>query len=137
MTVEVFKKEWKKFFDQISRELYQWQTSIEVVNPKSGRQTLANKLSFVGMTIETNQNGHDQIELIIGESTYFHQRHTISNPQKVSYLESEKLPGRLIAIESDEGIKTLVNLQRPPMRQAAFSDCRITSIMYWKSRNLL
>lgn len=137
MTVEVFKQEWKKFFDQISRELYQWQTSIEVVNPKSGRQTLANKLSFVGMTIETNQNGHDQIELIIGESPDFHQTHTIGNPLKVSYLESEKLPGRLIAIESDEGTKTLVNLQKPPIKQAAFSDCQAISIMYWKSHNLL
>lgn len=137
MTVEVFKDEWKKFFDKISRELYQWQTSVEVVNPKSGRQTLANKLSFVGIAAETNQNGQNQIELIIGDSPDLHQTHTIRNPLKVSYLESEKLPGRLIAIESDEGIKTFVNLQKPHLSQAAFSDCQAISTMYWKSQNLL
>jgi hypothetical protein len=137
MTVEVFKDEWKKFFDKISRELYQWHTSIEVINPKSGRQTLTNKLSFVGITAETNQNGQNQIDLIIGESANAHQTHIIRNPLKVSYLESEKLPGRLIAIESDGGIKTLVNLQKPPVKRTAFSDCQVPSITYWKIQNLL
>jgi hypothetical protein len=121
MTVEVLKKDWEKFFAEISRELFQWQASVEAVNHKFGRQTVVNKLAFVGITSGFATPAQSSIELTFGDAPNS-QTHIIRNPLKVSYLQSEKLPGRLIAIEDENGNKTFINLHKSFTKQSKTGD---------------
>ena len=76
MTNEIPKKDWKQFFDDLSREKLDWQTKIEVMNNETGAQILTEGLALGGLTFE-DEEGKERIEVMVGSGTENHQTHNI------------------------------------------------------------
>lgn len=103
MTQQIERKDWKEFFDRLSRERLDWETSVQVLADETGAQYLNQGLPFVGATFEENP---DRIELIVGSGAENHQTHTIFGPQLVAF-ETNGAAGTL-DIEDENGTKTLI-----------------------------
>lgn len=130
MTREIPQTEWKQFFDNLSRELSEWITSIEIVRGDNSSQYLLRELPFAGATVETCENRTDKIELMLGDAQHTHRTHSIQNPQRVSFLQNKNLPGCLLAIKDAEGTKTMVHIQRPLPALLGFAQSQLASSMY-------
>lgn len=114
MTDEILKQEWKGFFNAISKNYEEWQTIVEILKDDIGAQLLSEGLPLIGFTFEEKAGGGESsIEIMLGEESGAHQTHTIVNPQKVFFKESERVPGGTIEIEDESGAKTLVRLVQP------------------------
>ena len=112
MTEFINKIEWKDFFDRISRDFLDWETSVQVMSDNSGAQVLSAGLPFNGMTFD-EKHGRNKMELAIGMGTEQHQTHNIDDPQKVAFEPSGRGPGGTLDIEDGEGTKTLINFIQP------------------------
>lgn len=130
MTREIPPTEWKQFFDNLSRDLSDWITSIEIVRDKRGSQYLVRELPFAGAMLATNGNQPDQIVIMLGDEASAHETHPIQNPQSVSFLQNKNLPGCLIAVKSADGTKTMIHIQRPLPALLGFAECQIVSNVY-------
>lgn len=113
MTDEILKPEWEKFFNAISKNYSEWQTRVEILKDDIGAQLLSEGLPLIGFTFEEKAGGKSAIEIMLGEESGVHQTHTIVNPQKVFFKESERVPGGIIEVEDKSGAKTLVRLVQP------------------------
>jgi hypothetical protein len=114
MTNEVSKHGWKRFFNSISKNYLEWQTRVEILKNDIGAQLLSDGLPLIGFTFEEKaEDRQSSIKIMLGEGSETRQTHTISNPQKVFFKESEKIPGGTIEIEDESGAKTLVRLVQP------------------------
>lgn len=130
MTREIPPTEWKQFFDNLSRDLSDWITSIEIVRDKKGSQYLVRELPFAGAMLGANENQSNQIVIMLGDETNAHETHSVQNPQRVSFLQNKNLPGCLVAVKSADGTKTMIHIQRPLPVLLGFAECRIVSNVY-------
>ena len=112
MTNEIPKKDWKQFFDDLSREKLDWQTKIEVMNNETGAQILAEGLALGGLTFE-NEEGQERIEVMVGSGTENHQTHNIFEPEKVYFRRADDRQIGTVEIEDASGTKTLVHIIQP------------------------
>jgi hypothetical protein len=111
MTNEIKKIEWKDFFDRVSRELVDWETSVQILNADTGAQVLSSGLPFNGITFDDkHENG--TIEFSIGNGTENHQTHNIPDPLKVAFEPSSVGLGGTLDIEDASGTKTLISFLR-------------------------
>ena len=113
MTTEVPKEQWKEFFDNLSRDLDDWETRIEVVNNDVGAQVLSEGLPFHGLTAESDRSGEFTIKLSVGNGTDGHQTHTVETPFKVSFEGAGVGPGGVLDIEDAAGTKMLITFIQP------------------------
>jgi len=112
MTQEIPRQEWKKFFDDLTKKRYEWQTRIEVFSEDIGNQVLDEGLPLRGITAEQRKDDN-VIEIIVGQDSRHHQTHNIINPTKIAYLsEKDKLSG-IVEIEEMDGTKTLIHIVEP------------------------
>jgi hypothetical protein len=126
MTSEILKQEWKGFFNAISKNYAEWETGVEILKDDIGAQLLSEGLPLTGFTFEEKAGGgQSSIELMLGEESGVHQTHTIINPQKVFFKESERVPGGTIEIEDESGAKTLVRLVQPIAVLVAYEETQI------------
>ncbi len=109
MTNEIPRREWKQFFDDLSRDKLDWQTKIEVMNDETGAQILTEGLPLSGFTFE-NKDGRETIEVMVGSGTENHQTHNISEPSKVYFRQTEDKSSGTIEIEDGSSTKTLVHV---------------------------
>ena len=112
MTNEIPKKDWKQFFDDLTREKLDWQTKIEVMNNETGAQILTEGLALGGLTFE-EEKGQERIEVMVGSGTENHQTHNIFEPEKVYFRRADDRQIGTVEIEDASGTKTLVHIIQP------------------------
>lgn len=112
MNYEIKKENWMNFFDSLSRRRYEWKTSIEILNPEMGDQTLTEGLPLNGVTVET-KGERTSIEVSVGQGAGAHQTHTIIDPSRVAFLAAADGHGDVIDIEETDGTKTLITFIEP------------------------
>jgi len=112
MTNEIPKKDWKQFFDDLSREKLDWQTKIEGMNNETGAQILTEGLALGGLTFE-DEEGQERIEVMVGSGTENHQAHNIFEPEKVYFRRADDRQIGTVEIEDASGTKTLVHIIQP------------------------
>jgi hypothetical protein len=112
MTSEIQRFEWKLFFDKLSRDATDWETSVQVINDRDGAQMMSEGLPFNGVTFD-DKGVKAVIEVLIGSGTSNHQTHNISEPVRVAFESTGKGPSGTLDIEDASGTKTLVTLMRP------------------------
>jgi hypothetical protein len=127
MTHVIPKKEWKRFFDTLSREHYGWETAVQVLDEASGAQMMSEGLAFSGMTLEEHGE-HATLELLVGSDRDNHQTHNISDPTKIAFEKNQNGPGGTLDIEDQNGIKTLVNFYQPMPMMMEFVRSEILSV---------
>lgn len=130
MTKEIPPNEWKQFFDNLSRDLSDWITSIEIVPDNRGSQYLVRELPFAGALVAADDGQPVQIVIMLGDEASAHEKHRIQNPQCVTFLQNKNLPGCLIAVKSADGTKTMIHIQRPLPSLLGFAECRIVPNVY-------
>jgi hypothetical protein len=107
MTKEIKREDWKKFFDKLSREQLDAETSVRVLSDEIGAQVLSEGLPFVGLTFD-EKSGESKIELIVGGDTENHQTHNILNPKMVAFESAEGSSFGTLDIEDEGETKTLI-----------------------------
>ncbi len=112
MTQKIEKAEWSEFFDRISQDFLDWETTVQVMSDATGAQTLSNGLPFNGLTYD-EKHGHNTMELNVGFGTDNHQTHNIRDARSVAFEPSGRGPGGTLDIEDMSGTKTLVNFLNP------------------------
>lgn len=126
MTDEISIKEWKRFFNAVSRNFLQWQTRVEILKNDIGAQLLSEGLPLAGFTFEEKADGGQRsIEIMLGDETGAQQTHKIFDPRKVFFKESEKVPGGTIEIEDESGARTLVRLGQPISVLVGYKETRL------------
>lgn len=112
MTSEIPRRDWKMFFDDLTKRRFDWKTKVEVFSDRIGNQILDKGLPLVGITCE--EDGDDRIiEIFLGMSDDQHQSHNIKNPTKIIYFGDVKSPGGIVEFEELDGTKTLVHIIQP------------------------
>lgn len=112
MTIELERSEWKNFFDGLSHELADWETTVHVLDGKNGAQVLTERLPFHGMTYEGDAT-NGSIGISVGFGRDNHQTHNIKNPRKVAFAERGHGPAGTLDIEDNDGVTTLITFIEP------------------------
>ncbi len=112
MDFKIKKEDWKNFLDSLSKRRFEWRTGVEVLNTEVGDQILSDGLLLNGITAETA--GDDTtITISLGENVDHHQTHTIKNPIMVTFLANRDNSPEIVAIEEEDGTKTLIRFIEP------------------------
>jgi hypothetical protein len=112
MNFEIKKEDWGKFFDNLSKRRFEWNTEVEVLNTQIGDQGMSIGLPLIGVTLET-LGEHTTVDISVGEHTDKHQTHNIKNPTRIAYLASDNFHADVVNIEEADGTKTLLRFTRP------------------------
>jgi hypothetical protein len=112
MTLELDKADWKLFFDRLSREMDNWETTVHVLNAESGAQILSDRVPFHGLTIE-EIGGREAIGLLVGYTPEVFSTHKILRPTKVVFAERGRGPAGTLDIEDATGTTTLITFVKP------------------------
>ena len=84
MSIELPRTKWKVFFDNLSRDFSNWETSVQVMNGDIGAQMMSEGLEFSGMTFEEREE-RSTIEVILDNGPDGHQSHNIFRPTAVVF----------------------------------------------------
>ena len=128
MTDEIQKQEWKGFLDNASKNYSGWQTRVELLRDDIGAQILSENLPLMGVMFEEKAGGGEgAIEIMLGaeEAGAAHQTHTIFNPTKVAFLETNDAAGGTLEIEDAGGAKTLVEISAPGLLEMVYGEVEI------------
>lgn len=112
MTIELERSEWAKFFDTLSHDLADWETTVHILDGENGAQVLSERLPFHGLTLE-GSGPTESIGLSVGFGAENHQTHNIRNPAKVAFAERGHGPAGTLDIEDAEGVTTLITFIEP------------------------
>jgi len=112
MNFEIKKEDWGKFFDNLSKRRFEWDTEVEVLNTRIGDQGMSIGLPLIGITLET-LGEHTTVDISVGESIDKHQTHNIKNPTRIAYLAPDGRRADVINIEEADGTRTLLRFTRP------------------------
>jgi hypothetical protein len=126
MNYEIENKEWSRFFGELSRYRYGWQTAIEILNLDVGGLVLTEGLPLNGITA-ANLDGRPGIELSVGRPAGAHQTHTIRQPVRVSLFAGAEPHRDVVSIEESDGTKTLIRFIEPRGLLLAFSEMRMAA----------
>ena len=113
-TREVSRAEWPAFFDSFSSTRRGWRVTIEILTPDLGDQTEVRDLPLDGITAELNENGPDQIEIVVGSRPDQHVSNTIIDPIRVWAKQNDQEADEALEIESES--RTVLIRLRSPMR---------------------
>lgn len=100
---EVPHYEWARFFDEFSRRHQSWLVTVEMTGQGSGHQAQVRDLPLVGITVEPNEIGEDEITIIVGARAEAHITHTVSSPRRVWVKQRDEGADELVEIESFGG----------------------------------
>ena len=127
MTRELQKSEWKIFFDGLSRDLADWDTTVHILNDDSGAQILSEGLPFNGLTFNEKKDG-DTITLTVGAGIENHQTHNVFHPTKVAFAGRGRGPAGTLDIEDAQGNTTLVTFIQPRRVLIEFAETDLTAV---------
>lgn len=102
--------EWKRFFDEFSRQHQSWLVTIEMLGRDIGHQVQVRNLPLQGLIVEPNEMGEDEITIISGSQPDAHISHTITSPRRVWLKQNDEGADEAVEIESFAGI-TLVSFR--------------------------
>ena len=89
-TREIPRSEWVVFFDSFSNQHHGWLVTVEIMNSEIGDQTMARNLPLEGITAELNDEGPDEIEIVVGNKPDSHVSDTVVAPKNIWLKSSEE-----------------------------------------------
>lgn len=102
-TQEVPHYEWARFFDEFSRRHQSWLVTVEMTGQRNGRQVQVRDLPLVGIMVEPNEIGEDEITIIAGSRPEGHISHTVRLPRRVFLKQNDEAEDESVEIESFGG----------------------------------
>jgi hypothetical protein len=110
-TRDIPRNQWIRFFDNFSKNHEGWVVNLEVISSDIGDQELVRGLPLVGISADVKAH-EDRIEIIVGGRPDVDVTRFIERPKHV-WVKESGIPGdEAIEIESEDGIKTLLNFHR-------------------------
>jgi len=107
-TRDIPREQWVRFFDDFSKNHEGWIVTLEVIGSDIGDQQEANRLPLVGISADVKA-GENRIEIIVGGRPDADVTRFINWPKHV-WVKETRIPGdEAIELESEDGIKTLLN----------------------------
>ena len=103
--------EWFRFFTDFTRRHEGDLATVRVLHPRLGSQVEARNLPFEGFVSSPRANG--PISVHLGDSTEHHVEHEIEDPRQIWVEVSEEGGEEALAIISENGMRTIVELQHP------------------------
>lgn len=128
MTTVVHEENWKEFFDRISREKLDWETSVQVLSDESGAQILSAGLPLAGITFDEKDNER-KIEIIVGSGAENHQTHNVFDPKFVAFEKTEGKSESTLDIEDAKGAKTLIRFTQPLPAAVEYAETETISVV--------
>src|SRR5215813_4437939 len=112
-TREIPREQWVKYFDNFSKNHEGWIVTLEVISYDIGDQEEANGLPLVGISADVKAR-ENRIDLMVGGKPDVDVERFINNPIRV-WVKEPEIPGdEVIEVESEDGIKTLLNFHHIP-----------------------
>jgi hypothetical protein len=102
-TQEVPHYEWARFFDEFSRQHQSWLVTVEMTGERNGHQVQVRDLPLVGIMVEPNEIGEDEITIIAGSRPEAHISHTVRLPRRVFLKQNDEAEDESVEIESFGG----------------------------------
>lgn len=112
MLIEIPREHWNRFFKDVSKRRFSWETKVELYRDDPAKQILSNGLYLNGITFE-DKSGSSEIEISVSKNKTDHQTHSILNPVKVSYLSEDKHHDSTIEIQETDGTLTSLSIMNP------------------------
>lgn len=112
MNCEINREDWAPFLTTLNARRYEWQTTVEVLDPEAGDQILTDRLPLNGITVET-KGGCTSVGVSVGDALASHQTHTIINPTRIAFLAASDAYEDVLDIEEEDGTKTLIRFAEP------------------------
>jgi len=112
-TKEMPQAEWRRFFDDFSKQHAGWIVTLEVLGADLGDQEEATRLPLVGISADGKDRAH-RLEIIVGGRPEAHVTHIINTPKRVWLTQPEAEAHEAVEIESEDGTTTLVHFQHIP-----------------------
>src|SRR5262245_56627074 len=110
-TREIPRAQWIRFFDDFSRNHEGWIVTLEVIGSDIGDQNEATGLPLVGISADVKAR-ENRIDIIVGGRPHADLTRFIDRPKHV-WVKEPQIPGdEAIEVESEDGIKTLLNFHR-------------------------
>ena len=107
-TREIPREQWIRFFDDFSKNHEGWVVTLEVVSSDLGDQEEANGLPLVGISADVKAR-ENRVEIILGGRPDADVTRLINTPKRV-WVKEPNIPGdEAIEVESEDGIKTILN----------------------------
>jgi hypothetical protein len=119
-TQEIPPQDWGTFFNMFSRQHEGWRVTVEVLGGEVGAGLEAREMPLVGITADMKDRNR-AIAIILCETDSEHLTHIVSDPKSVRLKETEEGAHEALAIESENGITTLVRF-RSSMRTEMLDD---------------
>lgn len=127
MDFKIKKGDWKNFLDSLSKRRYEWKTGVEVLNTDVGDQILSDGLLLNGITAERTGDS-TTIAISLGGNADHHQTHTIKNPTTVTFLAGIDGSPDIVAIEEENGTKTLIRFMEPGRLLLGFAEFEMMAL---------
>jgi len=110
-TRDIPREQWIRFFDDFSKSHEGWIVTLEVLGSGIGDQEVVNNLPLVGISADVKA-GENRIDIIVGGRPDADVTRFIESPKHI-WIKEPRLPGdEAIEIESEDGIKTILNFHR-------------------------
>ena len=109
-TQEVPHYEWARFFDEFSRQHQSCLVTVEMTGQGNRLQVQVRDLPLVGIAVEPNEIGEDEITIIAGPRPEAHISHTIRLPRRVFLKQNDEAEDESVEVESFGGT-VLVSLR--------------------------
>jgi hypothetical protein len=100
-TQEILRSEWGTFFDSFSNRHRGWLVTLEIMNPEIGDQTVARDMPLEGITAELNEQGADEIEIVVGSQPDSHVSDTVVAPSNVWLKSTEEGADEALEIQGE------------------------------------
>ena len=111
-TREIREDQWIDFFDNFSRDHIGWPVTIEVLDPQSGPQNVAENLPLQGISFDQKGSRPCAVQISAGDEAGAHVNHVIDMPLHIRRADESN--GSLdVQIEPARGPTTLVHLREP------------------------
>ena len=107
---EIPRDQLTKFLDEFSKQHENWIAYLEIVSADLGDQQESDKLPLVGISADLKA-GQNRIAVMVGGRPEAHLTHFIERPKRVWIEQSDDPRHDAIAIEDDDGGRTIVHFR--------------------------
>ena len=117
MQGEIERNQWKTFLDEFSQRNQLRPTRLEIFGEEIGAQEEGQHLPLIGISFEAQGSEAGSVEIMLGGETAVEARqltHTVSNVERIMPLVGLNSLEDGVAIEDQEGGKTLVRFETLP-----------------------
>jgi hypothetical protein len=112
VTRHISREEWVDFFDDLSDQDEGITVTLETLDTLLGDQIIARDLPLQGITLVEKGSDAGEIEILLGESTADHFSHVVTQPSRVTILETPEGDPQTLQIEAEGHTTVLMHFQR-------------------------